>query len=202
MPGTVNRTTRNVPQPATRSPAQLPRFRAQLRRQRTRCFVALGSNMNQPLLQLRRAVQALDTLPQSSLQHCSSVYRSQAMGPGQQPDYLNAVAEIRTALRPHALLAALKRIERRAGRVYQRRWSARPLDLDILLYGHLSYRSRSLTIPHAGLMQRNFVLGPLLEIAAGLALPNGRALDTNMLQGLPGRLQKMPQPLWPRRRQR
>ncbi|MGB5325414.1 MAG: 2-amino-4-hydroxy-6-hydroxymethyldihydropteridine diphosphokinase, partial [Pseudomonadales bacterium] len=174
----------------TTAPHTLAQTAAAKRRNSVRCYIGLGSNLSQPLLQLRRALIALDDLPRSRLQNCSSVYRSEPLGPGVQPDYLNAVAELHTALAPLPLLAALKAIERRAGRVHTRRWAPRALDLDILLYGECRLQTRQLELPHPQLWQRNFVLYPLYEIAPGLRFPDGRQLDAAALQHLPGRLKK------------
>ncbi len=145
----------------------------------TPAYVGLGSNLQQPLLQLRNALVAIAHLPASQLVQVSSVYRSAAVGPGEQPDYLNAVLRLDTSLRPAELLAALQAIEQAQGRVRTVRWGARTLDLDILLYGDRTIATPSLAIPHPELQQRNFVLYPLAEIAGThLVLPDGRELVT------------------------
>jgi len=145
----------------------------------TPAYIALGSNLQQPLLQLQAAVLAIAQLPSSQLARVSSVYRSTAVGPGDQADYLNAVLQLRTALQPTKLLAALQAIEQAQGRVRTIRWGARSLDLDILLYGDRQIATSALTIPHAELQRRNFVLYPLAEIAGpNLVLPDGTELGT------------------------
>ncbi len=145
----------------------------------TPAFIALGSNLQQPLLQLQAAVLAIAQLPSSELAQVSSVYRSAAVGPGEQADYLNAVLQLQTALQPTKLLAALQAIEQAQGRVRTIRWGARCLDLDILLYGNRQIATSALTIPHAQLQWRNFVLYPLAEIAGpNLVLPDGAELGT------------------------
>ena len=109
----------------------------------------------------------------------SSVYRSAAVGPGGQADYLNAVLQLDTRLRPAELLAGLQAIEQAQGRVRTIRWGARTLDLDILLYGDRQIATDSLTIPHPELHRRNFVLYPLAEITGPhLVLPDGTELAT------------------------
>ena len=123
----------------------------------TPAFIALGSNLQQPLLQLQAAVLAIAQLPSSELAQVSSVYRSAAVGPGEQADYLNAVLQLQTTLQPTKLLAALQAIEQAQGRVRTIRWGARCLDLDILLYGNRQIATSALTIPHAQLQWRNFV---------------------------------------------
>ncbi len=141
-------------------------------------YIGLGSNLEEPEVQLRRARQALEALPESRLLGFSRLYRSVPMGPQDQPDYINAVVLIDTRLEPHALLDALQAIETAQGRVRGRRWGERTLDLDILLYGDDQIATERLTVPHPGLAERNFVLYPLAELAPELVLPDGRALTT------------------------
>ncbi len=145
----------------------------------TPAYIGLGSNLQQPQLQLRKALTAIAQLPSSRLLRVSSVYRSAAVGPGGQADYLNAVLQLDTRLRPAELLAALQAIEQAQGRVRTIRWGARTLDLDILLYGDRQIATDSLTIPHPELPRRNFVLYPLAEITGPhLVLPDGTELAT------------------------
>ena len=143
------------------------------------CYIALGSNQQQPAEQLRRAVAAISQLPESRLHCVSHCYRSAAVGPGEQPDYLNAVLRLDTGLAPGTLLDALQGIENDQGRTRTVRWGPRTLDLDILLYGDLVLSTRRLQIPHPRMADRNFVLYPLLDIAdPNLMLPDGRELGT------------------------
>jgi 2-amino-4-hydroxy-6-hydroxymethyldihydropteridine diphosphokinase len=140
-------------------------------------YIGLGSNLEEPRAQLERALDALTRLQQSELLEHSAFYRSAPMGPADQPDYVNAVAALHTALAPLELLDALQAIERAQGRQRgPQRWGPRTLDLDILLYGGRTIDSPRLTIPHPGLAERNFVLVPLFEIAPELVLPDGRTL--------------------------
>ena len=139
-------------------------------------YIALGSNLHTPLEQLKRALNALAQLPQTQLMAVSSFYRSKPLGPQDQPDYLNAVVEISTALSPLALLDELQRIENEQGRVRLRRWGERTLDLDILLYGDEIIQTERLTVPHYDMHNREFVIVPLAEIAPNLTLPNGQKL--------------------------
>jgi len=142
-------------------------------------YIALGSNLSDPASQLRTALKQLDTLPDCRIAAISGAYRSAAVGPGKQPDYLNAVVEITTSLSPAQLLNATQAIEQSQGRVRNRRWEARTLDLDILLYGHEEINTQSLTIPHPRMAERNFVLYPLAEIAGEqLMLPCGGVLES------------------------
>lgn len=133
----------------------------------TRCYIALGSNLDDPLSQVRQAMTELQELAESRLISVSSLYRSKPMGPAEQPDYINAVAAIDTGLSPHALLDALQAIEQAHGRVRKgERWGPRTLDLDVLLYGEQVIDDQRLIIPHPGIAERAFVLYPLSEITS------------------------------------
>ena len=152
----------------------------------TTAYLGLGSNLDDPAQQLRLAVRALAALPESELQALSPVYRSAAVGPGEQPDYLNAAARLQTDLAPQGLLADLQRIEDAQGRVRTERWAARTIDLDLLLYGDLEIQSETLSLPHPRMGEREFVLVPLRDVSdTNLVLPDGSDLDTLLLQ-LPG----------------
>lgn len=137
-------------------------------------YIGLGANLGDAVATLQSAVAELRTLPQSQLGSLSRLYRSTPIGPAGQPDYLNAAARLETTLTPHALLAALQAIENLYGRVREVRWGARTLDLDILLFDHDVIATQDLVVPHAELEKRNFVLLPLLDMDAGLQLPDGR----------------------------
>ncbi len=141
-----------------------------------RCFIGLGANLDDPAAQIAIALRALSMLPGSRLLRCSSLYGSKPLGPQNQPDYVNAVAELETTLEPLALLDALQTQEREQGRIKRRHWGERCIDLDLLLYGDLTMRSERLSIPHHEMHKRRFVLLPLTEIAADLHLPDGRAI--------------------------
>ena len=146
-------------------------------------YIGLGSNLQDPLSQLRRALRALQTLPNTTLIACSSAYQNPAIGPGQQPDYINAVAALRTALNAEELLAHLQSIETAQGRERLEHWGARTLDLDLLLYGDNIIQSATLTVPHPRMQERAFVLYPLHELNPALLLPGGTAL-TDMIATL------------------
>ncbi len=136
-------------------------------------YIALGSNLEDPVAQLDRAVAALQHLPKTRWRAISPYYRSPPMGPADQPDYVNAVARLETRLAPLALLDRLQRIERRQGRVRKaQQWGPRTLDLDLLLYGQKQIRQRRLIVPHYGLAERSFVVVPLADVAeANLEIP-------------------------------
>lgn len=129
-------------------------------------YIGLGSNLGDPIAQVKRARQSIAALQGVSEQGFSSLYRSAPMGPKDQPDYINAVMAVATEYSPYELLVALQAIEQDLGRVRGgERWGPRMLDLDLLLYGRYCIRSQELTVPHAGLTERPFVLYPLAEIA-------------------------------------
>lgn len=145
----------------------------------TPAYIGLGSNLQDPLRQLRSAVIALRSLPDSQVSAISRTYQSAAVGPGDQPHYLNAVLRLDTRLPPHALLQALQLIESNQGRVRAERWGPRTLDLDMLLYGDSEIATPTLTVPHPQLPSRNFVLYPLADICGpNLVLPDGSDLGT------------------------
>ncbi len=154
-------------------------------RQSTVCYIGLGSNLADPAEQVERAFEFLESVPEISLLSKSSLYRSGAMGPVDQPDYVNAVAKVSTTLDARALLLALQRIECLRGRKRGVRWGPRVLDLDLLVYGDEQIDELRLKVPHPGIAERNFVLLPLLEVAPNLTLPGlGRIADIsiNMLE--------------------
>jgi len=141
-------------------------------------YIGIGSNQQDPVKQAQQAIEALRNLPNSVLTQCSSLYCSAPMGPQDQPDYINAVAEITTQLSAIELLDALQSIEQNQGRVRKdNRWGPRTLDLDIILYDNQKIDSERLTVPHYGMQDREFVLYPLAEIAPKLTLPNGTHLS-------------------------
>lgn len=139
----------------------------------TRAFVGLGSNQGDSRRLLERAWTALGGLPQTAVVRRSQVYRTAPVGDPDQPDFLNAVVEIETALEPTALLQSLQRIECDLGRIREpgRRWGPRTIDLDLLLFGHAVVREQDLTVPHPRMGERAFVLEPLAELAPDLEIP-------------------------------
>lgn len=138
----------------------------------TTCYIGLGSNLGEPLIQVGRAIEALRQNTAIRLLRRSPWYGSKAVGPGEQPDYVNGVVELDTGLEPQALLQLLQGIETAQGRVRGVRWGERTLDLDLLLYGNLWLDSPGLQIPHPRLAERAFVLAPLADLAPELTLPS------------------------------
>jgi 2-amino-4-hydroxy-6-hydroxymethyldihydropteridine diphosphokinase len=134
----------------------------------TIAYVGIGSNLDDPVRQVRQALDELERLPHTRLVKKSSLYRSAPLGYEKQPDFINAVAQLETGLPAERLLAELQEIEARHGRKRSFPNAPRTLDLDILLYGEASLALPALTIPHPRMHERAFVLKPLLEIAPEL----------------------------------
>lgn len=149
----------------------------------TRVYIALGSNLANPLHQVQSALNALAELPQTTLTATSSLYRTPPLGPQDQPDYLNAVVALDTDLSAENLLDHTQKIELEHGRVRKdERWGPRTLDLDILLFGDEIISTERLTVPHYDMKNRQFMLYPLAEIAPELRFPSGESLQSVIAQ--------------------
>lgn len=159
-------------------------------------YVGLGSNLQDPAAQLARAVAELASLPGTTLQAQSPFYASRPVGPQDQPDFVNGAVELATRLSAHQLLDYLQAIEQAHGRQRLRHWGPRTLDLDLLLYGNDTIHDERLTVPHAELANRDFVLQPLLDLNPELSLPDGGRLDQLRQHCPDNRLRKLP-PLEP-----
>jgi|SRR5579872_7235443 len=147
-------------------------------------YIGVGSNLEDPQAQVLRACRSLGELPQTRLVCISRLYQSQPFGPVPQPDFVNAVAGLLTQLDAHALLARLAAIETAFGRPNPHpKWGPRVIDLDLLVYGREILRTPQLTLPHPGVVERNFVLYPLADIAPDLDVPG-----LGPVAGLKGRL--------------
>ena len=134
-------------------------------------FVGLGANLDDPQLQVSRALDDLDAITDTRLVKASSLYRSAPLGYEAQPEYVNAVAQLDTALSAERLLGELQAIEARHGRRRSFPNAPRTLDLDLLLYGNAVLDGDKLTLPHPRMHERAFVLLPLLEIAPDATVP-------------------------------
>ena len=138
---------------------------------RVTAFIGLGANLGEPETQVRTAIAALGKLPKTRLVRASSLYRSAPVGYRDQPEFVNAVAEIETELGPDALLKDLLAIEARFGRTRSFPNAPRTLDLDLLLYGDRIIAQPGLVVPHPRMDERAFVLAPLAEIAPDTIVP-------------------------------
>jgi len=146
-------------------------------------YIGLGANLGQPEQQLRAAVDCLGEIDATRVIRCSKLYRTPPWGQLHQPPFVNAVAELSTALAPVALLDALLHIERRFGRDRVERWGPRVLDLDLLLYDDAIIEREGLRVPHPHMHERAFVLVPLAEIASACVIPGQGQVQT-LLQRL------------------
>jgi 2-amino-4-hydroxy-6-hydroxymethyldihydropteridine diphosphokinase len=156
-------------------------------------FIGLGSNLGDPLAQIRSALSTLASMLETRLVQHSSLYRNPPVGYLDQPEFVNAVAEIRTRLAPRDLLDQLLALEHNQGRTRDFANAPRTIDLDILLYGGHVVNEPGLTIPHPRMLERAFVLVPLAEIAPSAVVPGiGRVsglvkrVDASGLVKLPG----------------
>ncbi|MFL0796153.1 MAG: 2-amino-4-hydroxy-6-hydroxymethyldihydropteridine diphosphokinase [Cellvibrionaceae bacterium] len=147
----------------------------------TTVYLGLGSNLSgdqeNPAQQLDSAISSLEQHSAIEIVAISPYYQSEPVGPAGQPDYINGVCAIHTALKPEALLNTTQAIENRQGRIRNTHWGPRTLDIDILLYGNDTISSPRLTVPHPHMPQRNFVLYPLRDIAPGLRFPCGQSIS-------------------------
>jgi 2-amino-4-hydroxy-6-hydroxymethyldihydropteridine diphosphokinase len=137
----------------------------------TIAYIGLGSNMDVPKQHITDAIESLDAIQSTRKIKVSSLYRSKPVGPQDQDDYINAVAQIETELEPLALLNCLQTIENEHDRVRKERWGPRTLDLDILMFGDEIIKNDRLTIPHPEMLNRCFVLVPLVEIEPECVIP-------------------------------
>jgi 2-amino-4-hydroxy-6-hydroxymethyldihydropteridine diphosphokinase len=152
---------------------------------RVTAYVGLGSNLDHPRQRVLAALDELDRLPQTHVVSRSRLYRSAPLGHAAQPDFVNAVARLDTALEPPRLLTELQAIEKRHGRERPFPDAPRTLDLDLLLYGESVINSAALTVPHPRMHQRAFVLRPLAEICPAASVP-GRGTAAQLLQNCQG----------------
>lgn len=147
----------------------------------TGIYIGLGSNIEQPYLQIKNAMIALDKLPETNVISNSGYFKSKPMGPDDQPDYVNAVVELQTAMPVAELLTHCQLIEQQQGRIKKRHWGERTIDLDILLYAAHTIDNDDLTVPHPGICLRDFVYMPLLKLNPEIEIP-GKGLLREMVQ--------------------
>jgi 2-amino-4-hydroxy-6-hydroxymethyldihydropteridine diphosphokinase len=144
-------------------------------------YLGLGSNLGDRLATLQRAADLLDAESGVTLVASSRVWETDPIGGPPQPDYLNVVLRIDTDLTAHELLAASQRVEASLGRVREVRWGPRTIDVDIELFGDETVDDPDLTIPHPRMLERAFVVLPLLELEPDPILPDGtRVLDVRL----------------------
>ena len=149
-----------------------------------RAFIGLGASLGDREKNIREAIKLLEKFDRTEVVSLSALVETEPLGITEQPRFINAVAEINTCLEPIGLLEELKRIEREMGREDGVRWGPRPIDLDILIYGNLVLNSEVLTIPHAELENRDFVLEGILELDGNMANPKTGELLSRVLKAL------------------
>lgn len=158
----------------------------------TAAYVGLGANLGDPRLHIMRALRELDAVPETRVVKASSLYRTAPMGYADQPEFLNAVAQLETALPAARLLAELHAIEARHGRSRSFANAPRTLDLDLLLFGQEQMDTRDLQLPHPRMHERAFVLAPLVEIAPQAEVP-GRGPAKKLLEACAGqKVERLP----------
>lgn len=139
-------------------------------------YLALGSNLYVPRRQLAFAMSSLQALPRTQVHARSKLYFTKPLGPQSQPNYINAVIAIKTRLSPLSLLLHCRKIEEKQRRYRKKIWGARSIDIDIVLYEQVILRNQALAIPHPRIMERDFVIVPLLELSPNQCLPSGQKI--------------------------
>lgn len=145
-------------------------------------WLSLGSNLGKPIKQVKTAIEELATHPLMAVVKRSSLYQTKALGKTNQPDFINAVVQIKTSLNPAALLKACQAMENNHRRQRLEHWGPRTLDIDILLFDQQIIHTSSLIVPHSYLHKRAFVLVPLAEISADLLVPNHNQKVSDLLE--------------------
>lgn len=156
-----------------------------------RVYLSLGGNLGDPAKSMGAALRLLDSNAQTKLVAVSSLYRTPPWGKLDQPDFLNAAAELSTSLEPHALLDLCLETEKQLKRVREERWGPRLVDLDILVFGDRTIHDAGLDVPHPRMLERAFVLVPLSEIAPGFSV-GGVSLSERLSQIDSSGIEKLP----------
>jgi 2-amino-4-hydroxy-6-hydroxymethyldihydropteridine diphosphokinase len=153
-------------------------------------FLGLGTNLGDRRKNLARVLALLDKEKGIRVDEVSSVYESEPWGVIDQPGFLNMVARVSTTRDPRSLLAACTEIEAELGRVRDRKWGPRVIDVDILLFDDLEMEEEGLTIPHPHMLEREFVMVPLLELQADIVIPGTDGTATCYPAGGEGKVAK------------
>ena len=134
-------------------------------------FIGFGSNLNDRLEYIKNAAQEIVRNENCKIIKFSSIYETKPYGETDQPNFLNAVAEIETSLSVQELFRFIKNVEKKLGRKETYKWGPRLIDLDLLFYNDIVFSDENLTVPHQGIPKRDFVLTPLIEIEPTLFHP-------------------------------
>ena len=160
-------------------------------RNRARVYLSLGGNLGDPSTAMGTALRLLDADATTDVIAVSSLYRTPPWGKRDQPEFLNACAELSTGRSPRSLLERCLTLEQRLERVREERWGPRLIDIDILLFGNRAIHLPGLDVPHVRMLERAFVLVPLLEIAPTLYV-GGRSVTAH-LEGVDcGGIERLP----------
>jgi 2-amino-4-hydroxy-6-hydroxymethyldihydropteridine diphosphokinase len=160
-------------------------------RRKETVYLSLGGNLGDPLMSMGAALRLLDADPNTEVVSVSSLYRTPPWGKTDQPDFLNAAAELSTSLAPRGLLDLCLEAERRLKRVRAERWGPRLVDIDILVFGDRTVQEEGLAIPHPRMLDRAFVLVPLAEIAPDFMVA-GRKLSDHLAEADATGIEKLP----------
>ena len=152
---------------------------------KARAFIGAGANLGEPVRQIKQALDELEKSPGVRLLGASSLYRTQPVGPVEQPPFINAVFALECGMNPHELLALLLSVEEKMGRIRGERWGPRVIDLDLLFYDEMVISGQGLEVPHPRLHERRFVLVPLVELAPDIIHPVIKKTVFDVLAALP-----------------
>lgn len=145
-------------------------------------YIALGSNLEDPIAQIEQAILNLSQIPKTVLRMKSSLYRTPPWGITDQPEFVNAVVKIETGCSPYTLLENLQIIEKNQKKKKTEKWGPRTIDCDLILYGNEIIESALLTVPHPRMFTRGFVMVPLAEISPTLIFPRGESITDLLVQ--------------------
>jgi 2-amino-4-hydroxy-6-hydroxymethyldihydropteridine diphosphokinase len=134
-------------------------------------FIGIGSNVGDSAHNIKSSIELISKLPNSNVEKVSSLYETLPFGDVEQENYFNAVIKISTKFDPHELFAELKIIEQKLGRIKREKWGPREIDLDILFFNDLIISDEIITLPHKGIIYRDFVMIPLIEIEPEIVHP-------------------------------
>lgn len=148
-------------------------------------YIGIGSNMDNPLEQCRKAIGLIAASPDLTLSQSSSFYKTEPVGITDQDWFVNAVVSAETMLSPSDLLNTLLGIEQQMGRTRQLKWGPRVIDLDLLFYDDSILESPGLKVPHPEIQNRRFILAPMNEITGELVHPVLKKSISKLLAELP-----------------
>ena len=147
-------------------------------------YIGIGSNEGDRLNNIKQSIEFISEIEGCNIEAVSSLYETLPFGNKDQQNFFNAVSKISTSLNPIQLFHKLKEIERKLGRVQHEKWGPRKIDLDILFYNDLIFSDEIITLPHKGIIYRDFVLIPLIEIEPGIIHPVFNRKVSEFISGL------------------